>query len=112
MSSCIALCIEFSRNTIVTHNYFYINIVDCHGRVVFKVKNITSQQLRNSEVFYHIEWDNISVNTWEPAKHLDMKDVRIAITTWESQALRCVESRRLSLATHALSTMSFLSIYF
>ena len=72
-----------------------VNVADCHGRVVFKVKKIISQQLRNSEVFYHIEWENISVNTWEPAKHLDSEDGRAAIATWEAQeqsqpAVRCV----------------------
>ena len=63
-----------------------VHVADCHGRVVFKVKKILSQQLRNSEIFYHIEWDNISVNTWEPAKHLDSEDGRAAIATWEVQA--------------------------
>ncbi len=57
-----------------------LNVVDCHGRVVFKVKKIISQQLRNFEVFSHIEWDNILVNTWEPAKHLDSEDERADIS--------------------------------
>ncbi len=64
-----------------------VNFANCHGRVVFKDKQNVSRRLRNSEGF-HIEWDNISVNTWEPAKHLDLEDGRAAITTWELQAVR------------------------
>ena len=29
-----------------------VHVADCHGRVVFKVKKILSQQLRNSEIFF------------------------------------------------------------
>ena len=63
-----------------------VNVADCRDRMVFKAKKIISQQLRNSEVFNHIEWKNILVNTREPAKHLDSEDGRDAIATWEAQA--------------------------
>ena len=80
------------------------DVDDCHGMVVFKVKKLISQQPHNSEVFYHIEWENISVNTWEPAKHLDGEDGRDAIATWEAHAqpqpaVRCV------VCSHELPTL-------
>ena len=63
-----------------------VNVADCRGRIIFKVKKILAVQQRNSVLFYHIEWENIPVNTWEPAKHLDSEDGRAAISAWELQS--------------------------
>jgi hypothetical protein len=63
-----------------------VNIADCRGRIVFKVKKMLAVQKRNSVSFYHIEWDNIPVKTWEPEKHLDSDNGRAAIATWELQS--------------------------
>ncbi len=60
-----------------------LNVADCRGRVVFKVNKILALQKRNSECYYHVQWENIPGNTWEPAKHLDSDDGRAAIATWE-----------------------------
>ncbi len=63
-----------------------VNVADCRGRMVFKVKKILAMQKRNSVSFYHIEWENIHVSTWEPEKHLDSDDGRAAIAAWELQS--------------------------
>jgi hypothetical protein len=68
-----------------------VNVADCRGKIVFKVKKILAVQLRNSESFYHIEWENIPVNTWEPSKHLQSDDGRAAIQAWELQSAVCVD---------------------
>ena len=64
----------------------HVNVADFRGRMVFKVKKILGVQKRNSVSFYHIEWENIPVNTWEPEKHLDNDDGGAAIATWELQS--------------------------
>ena len=60
-----------------------VNVTEFRGRIVFKVKKILAVQERNSVYFYHIELENISVNTWEPEKHLDSDDGRAAIAALE-----------------------------
>ena len=70
-----------------------INVADCRGRIVFKVKKILAVQKRNSESYYHIEWENIPVSTWEPAKHLESEDGRAAIAAWELSCEQTVAVR-------------------
>jgi hypothetical protein len=67
-----------------------VNVADCRGKIVFKVKKILALQLRNSESCYQIEWEHILVNTWEPGKHLESNDRRVAIQAWELQSAVCV----------------------
>jgi len=61
----------------------HINVTDLCGRIVFKAKKILAKPFRNSEYFFHIERENIPVNTWEPKKHLDIDDGRTGIQAWE-----------------------------
>ena len=43
-----------------------VNVADCRGTIVFKVKKMLAVQMRNFESFYLIERENIHVSTWEP----------------------------------------------
>jgi hypothetical protein len=44
------------------------------GKGEYIVKRILAQQTRNRVVYYHVEWDGILVNTWEPVGHLGPVD--------------------------------------
>ena len=60
-----------------------INIADRRGKVVFKVSKILAQQTRNKVVWYHVEWVDIPVSTWEPIKHMDNDEAKAAIKVFE-----------------------------
>ena len=50
---------------------------------MFKVSKILAQQTRNMVVWYHVEWVDIPVSTWEPIKHLDNDEAKAAIKVFE-----------------------------
>ena len=59
------------------------------------VKQILAQQTRNITVYYHIKWEGISVNTWEPGEHLGPIDGQNALKKF--QVLHASEIAQVSL---------------
>jgi hypothetical protein len=47
------------------------------------VKRILAQQTRNRVVYYHVEWEGISVNTCEPVEHLGFVDRHDALNRFQ-----------------------------
>jgi hypothetical protein len=65
------------------------------NRDEYIVKRILAQQTRNRIVYYHIEWEGISVNTWEPGEHLGPVDGQDALKKF--QDLQASEIAQVSL---------------
>ncbi len=62
---------------------------------------------RNSVSFYLIEWENITVNTWEPEKHLDSDDGRAAIASRELQSSQVPADDLISIKFRNLTALPF-----
>ena len=53
------------------------------GKGEYIAKQILAQQTRNRVVYYHVEWEDISVNTWEPVEHLGSIDGHDALKKFQ-----------------------------
>ena len=53
------------------------------GKGEYIVRRILAQQTRNRVVYYHVEWDGIPVNTWEPVEHLGPVDGQDALKKFQ-----------------------------
>ena len=53
------------------------------GKGEYIVKRILAQQTRNRVVYYHVEWEGIPDNTWEPVQHLGPVDGHDALKKFQ-----------------------------